>query len=139
MVSISRTKWLRILAAGLIVLALLVLCGCAPLFPLKTPYDYPDSVWESEEPHVYLHVVDQYSYNAEAYIEINNDKVPILFFADKKSAYGSVDKKNTDNTSDTCLFTMDWKCYSDKIEVRIVYDYVFDEKYDEFVMYRKDK
>ena len=142
MVSISRTKWLRILMFGLIVLALLVLNGCGPLFPLKTPYDYPDSTWESTEPYIYLHVADRDPYNAEIYTLVNGEKVELLYMCDEKtSAAEFLDPNSREYTRfgsglTKCYLLFEHKVDSKKIVIRIREDNLFNDEYKSIILYR---
>ena len=139
---ISRTKWLRIFTAGLIVLALLVLCGCAPLFPHKTPYDFPDSTWESTEPYINLHVVDRDPYNAEIYTLVNGEKVELLYLCDEKTSAAEFwDPNSREYTSfgsglTKCYLLVEHKVDKKKIEIKILEDNLFNDEYESIILYR---
>ena len=113
----------------------ILLGGCTTRFYRKTPYDYPDSIWVSKDPYIYLHVVDQYSYNAESYIIINGERIPVVFFAEKKSATCYIVTSKPDGDSESLLI-MEYECFSDRIELKVLHDYCFDGQYDSIVMYR---
>lgn len=139
---IFRTKGLKNLTAGLIVFTLLVLCGCAPLFRHMTPYDFPDSTWESTEPYIFFHVVDQDPYNAELYTLVNGEKVNMLFLCDEKTSAAEFwDPNSREYTSNgsgltNCYLLVECKVDEKKIEIRILEDNLFNDEYKLITLYR---
>ena len=132
----SHTKHRLIKVSILCMVFMFLLSSCPPLVPRSTPYDYPGSVWESEDPHIYLKVVDHDPYNAEAYFTVGEKEYPIVYMTDNKSDNGEITFKNSINGR--IQFYCNLK--DNSISIKIIRDSAFDGVYvdREFVMYRID-
>ena len=114
--------------------------ACSPLFSNRTPYDYPDSIWESKDPIIHLYVKDEDPNNADEYIILDGEVIPIVFFGGERSSYGMIIRKNSFGNYGDVLFDVEWKCYEDKIIITIVKDY-YTEKLEnkKITLYRIDE
>ena len=134
---------------GKIILGIVVFAAAAQVFyilaaggafrwivKLDSPYNYPGSTWESEDPRIFLHVVDGIPEHAEAYLVMDGDKTPIEILMD-------------DNIRDVCiydspvtkqLFMGSHKTSSEKVVIKPYpdHDHLFDGAYSEIILYRTD-
>ena len=106
----------------MLILLLLFISACSPLFPNKTPYDYPGSIWESDDHVFYFQIEDEDPYKSNEYILIDDEIIAVVFFGDERSKDGSIIKKNGSETGEI-LFDVEWKCNDNKIELFIKKDY----------------
>ena len=97
-------------------------------------YNYPGSTWESEDPRVFLHIVDEIPAHAEAYLVLDGEETPIeLLMDDMSPSISIIDKARNKAVIDgTCELS------SEKAVIKIDIDHIFDSAYSEIILYRTD-
>ncbi len=106
---------------------------------LKTPFDYPNSTWISEEPYIYLHIPDDakdYS-GEECYIQFNGERIESHFLVNypSPSEFQRVAEPGTLHSEIWLLIgTCDFK--EDKVTMKVTADNLFDGEYKRIVLER---
>ncbi len=108
---------------------------------IKTPYDYPDTIWVSDDPQIILHVSSKgYDYLTEAFILKDNNKLPIVFLADPKritaEIYAAQDYSSNNLSLEKALLIVECKYKKDKVVMSIVKDRIFDGCYSTITLLR---
>ena len=100
------------------------------------PYNYPGSIWESEDPRIYLQVEDMSPDHAKAYLVADGETVSIIIDMDDRSGWVDIDDAGTKKL----LLKGAVKASSDRviIEVKEDLDYLFDGDYPVITLYRTD-
>ncbi len=137
----SHTKHRLIKVSILCMVFMFLLSSCPPLVPRSTPYDFPDSTWESLEPYIDFHVTDWDPYNAEIYTLVNGEKVEMLFFCDKNTSTAEFwDPNSREYTSHgsgltKCYLVVEHKVNKEKIEIKILEDNLYNDEYSSITLY----
>ena len=143
MAFISHTKHLKnaiLIILSLIILTLAVLFLTArsrrPIY--KTPYEYSNSTWESEDPYIYFHVEDKWNpNNAEIYTLIDGEKKTLQFLCSDDTRIAEFVEKTWENGIQTERYlTVDCRFYKDKVTMSIIKDDIFDGQYKRIVLYK---
>ena len=100
------------------------------------PYNHPGSTWESEDPRIYLHVVDKIPSHGEAYLVIDDEEIPLEIQMDP---YGTrIDFRHGITTE--LLLVGRGRFSSERVKIRINKDFdtLYDGAYSEIILYRTD-
>ena len=106
-----------------------------------TPYDFPDSLWISDNPKMSVYIPEHnYGDNVEVYYMDNNASHRLTVLIDLSSItaydYNQVKEKGHIGTGVDILLSADAKCYTDRYVLKIKTDLIWEGKYKEIVLYR---
>lgn len=99
------------------------------------PYNYPGSIWESEDPRIYLQVEDMSPDHAKAYLVADGETVSIIIDMDDRSGWVDID-----DAGGHLLLKGAVKASSERIIIKVKedLDYLFDGEYPVITLYRTD-
>ena len=100
------------------------------------PYNYPGSIWESEDPRIYLQVEDMSPDHAKAYLVADGETVSIIIDMDDRSGWVDID-----DAGGHLLLKGAVKASSERIIIKVKedLDYLFDGEYPVITLYRTDE
>ena len=106
------------------------------LRPHDSPYNYPGSTWESEDPYINLQVVDEIPAHANAYLIAAGEVRSVIINMDNRSGWVNI----CDATTRKLLLKGAVKASSDRviIEVKEDLDYLFNGEYPVITLSRTD-
>ena len=135
---------LGIIILGLVVFAFLaqmiyvLLAGGAFrwLRPHDSPYNYPGSTWESENPQISLQVVDNIPEHVNAYLLIDGIEKPVILFIDDRNPCVDIYDASVTNL----LLKGSVRSTTNRIEITVNtdMDYLYGGAYSEIVLFRTD-
>ena len=98
------------------------------------PYNYPGSVWESEDPRIRLRVVDGIPEHADAYLIVDGEEMPVVILMDDHISDVSV----YDSSASELLLTGSQKTTSEKVVIKVYpeHDRLFNNAYSKIVLHR---
>ena len=125
---------------GLITVAFVALAIYASLaggfFRWKSdyPFSHPGSTWESEEPRIYLYVVDEIPDNGESFLVVDGKEISVKLGMDPyaKGVY------ITDSVTKEILLAGDCKFSSERVVIKVLQDHLYNGAYPEIILNRTD-
>ena len=111
----------KIISLALLFLVAISLFGCEPISKYE-PYNYPNSLWVCEEPHMEIAVTKDGSYRPTMTVDGEEKCFYIGFRAHQARAH-----KNAKDS--TVIFSGICKFYEDEFTIKIKEDYLWDGAY----------
>lgn len=145
MASISRILKSTVLA--IFFLTVFLLSGCLKN-PMKCPYDYPGSVWESDSPYIVLYINENGVFdeespdpNGQAFLKIDGELKQVLFCAEPITICAPIYDYEMCKEAGALIpeaLLLDTEChyYEDKIVMKIIEDHVYEGEYKEVILER---
>ena len=103
------------------------------------PYDFPGSVWESEDPQIILHVVDGFQEHANATLVLNDKEIPVIIYMDTYDMRVGIWTR----TPSELVLMGTGRFSSDKVTIQVErvendYDTLYDGELSKIVLRRTD-
>ena len=100
------------------------------------PYDFPGSVWESDDPQIILHVADGFPEHANATLVLNDKEIPVIIYMDSYNTRVDIDTR----TPRELVLIGSGKFRSDRVIITVneKYDSLYGGAYEKIILYRTD-
>jgi len=98
------------------------------------PFSHPGSTWESEEPKIYLYVVDEIPENGESFLVVDGKEIPVALRMDPFANGVYI----TDSVTKEVLLAGDCKFSSESVIIKVLQDDLYNGAYPEILLNRTD-
>lgn len=98
------------------------------------PFSHPGSTWESEEPRIYLYVVDEIPDNGESFLVADGKEIPVILGMDPYAEGVHI----VDSVTKEILLAGDCKFSSERVIIKVLQDDLYNGAYPEIILNRTD-
>ena len=100
--------------------------------------EYPNTVWVSNDPQIYMTVSSSPYDHSGSYVVVNGEKIEVVLYISKREDLAHINLLSADGKSGTTVLVGDHVRINDsEISWNVTHDYLFDEAYSTITLERQ--